>query len=617
MRRVFLIGLVVVIVISAMTAWVAVPVVGHLKAAQDAVSDVDADLSEEQLAAARRDLQAAGDRLDSVPAKILGVVPLLGSNLGAVRSVTENLIPVVDTARRLSRSLRALRKGGFIERGRVRVDDLQALHAPIADAAAALRRLENEARGSMTGAILPPLWNELGEIAEQARDIRGSLDDAVVLLRRSPALLGVGTPRRYLMLLLNNAELRGAGGILAGIGTLRFDNGKLSLEEMYSVHDLDVEPRITVPAPPTYERRYGQFEANTTLWLNATYSPDVPDVATVAARLFERVTGTKTSGAVLLDPRGLAALLDDDTVLELENFGEVRGDELPQAIYSDAYQRFTDQVARREAILGLGVAAFESFLDEGLPDGGTEALADAVAGGHLGIVSFEPVEDQALRGVGASHDLPAVSEDVVMVSVQNFGGGGGEGSKLDYWAKRATTHACQVDDENLSCATTVRLENGTPEGLTTYVAGTPYGLLRSYVEIFVPKDAILDEVRVDGRPADFRPDPHEDMLSLGVYVEVPRGRSVEISAVYRAPIDGGYHLVATPQALAHDARLSLALEIPDGWAVSGPGERGEDGVLRLTGAFDRPVEIEIAPEERKGLTALWHRLARFWNEPLF
>ena len=616
MKRAFLIILVILVSIGGLTAWVVVPVAARLRDVQEVIAESDTDLQGRQLAGARADLGAARDRLQSLPAKVLRFVPLVGANLDAVGSVTEALIPVVDTAAKLERTSRGFREGGFLAGGRFRTEELSALSGPLADEVVALQQLEIAARDSMTGAVLPPVWDRLATIADRAAELRRRLDDAATLVRRAPRLLGVGEPRRYLVMLVNNAELRGAGGILAGIGTLRFVDGRLELEKMYSVHDLDVEPRITVPAPRTYARRFAQFEANTTLFLNTTYSPDVPDVATVAARLFERVTGKRTTGALILDPRGLAALLDEDAQLQLENLGDVSAGDVPRVVYSDAYDAFTDQIQRREAILDLGVAAFARFVEDGIPENGIEAIGDAVAGRHLGFVSFDPVEGKALAGVGAAHDLPTVTGDTLLVTAQNFGYQD-EGTKLDYWVDRTTLHSCELEPEVATCATTVRLENKAPKGLTTFVAGKPYGLLRSYIEIYVPRSAQLDEVRVDGGAADFRPDPHDDMLSLGVYVEIPRTESVEVSAFYRLPLgDRGYHLVATPQPLARDAELSISVGIPDGWSATGPGTV-RDGVVRVSGAFDSPVEITVGPGDRAGLSAVWERLSSFWNEPVF
>ena len=603
--------------IALLTAYVAVPVAGNLRRVEETIDEAGGELGGKELAEARAELQAANDRLDSLSAKILRIVPVVGGNLASTEAVTEALSPVIDTAAELEERARTFKKGGLISGGQIRIDELTSLAGPLADEVVALEQLEIAAADAMNGTTLPSLWERLSDLRDKARELRSTLENVVTLVRRAPKLLGAGSSRRYLVMLVNNAELRGAGGILAGIGTLSFRNGKLSLEKLSSVHDLDVEPRITVPAPPLYERRYGQYQANTTLWLNATFSPDLPDVATVAARLFQKTTGIETSGAIAIDPRGLAALLDDEAKLKLDRLGTVEGEDLPRVIYSEAYDAFTDQEARREAILQLGVAAFESVITDGLPEDGVAEIGEAVAEGHIGFVSFDRVEGQALDAVGASHDLPPVRDDVLMVSVQNFGGGGGEGSKLDYWAKRSVGHSCDLTTDEPSCATTVRIANTAPKGLTTYVAGKPYALLRNYVEVFVPADATLEEVRVDGRTADFRPEPTGDMLSVGVYVEVPRTETTTISVVYSLDdIGEGYELVAIPQPLARDARVKLAIGLPKDWSVSGPGSFS-DGRVKLDTEFESRLELSARPAERRGLSALWQKLVEFWNEPLF
>lgn len=615
-KRVLLGAGALILLVIGLTAYVAIPVASHLKAARDALSG--GELGRKELERARRQVLAAQDRLDSLPAKVLRVVPLVGGNLGAVEDVTAALEPVVAAARELESRARVFRRGGFVQDGRIRIPELQELADPLRGEVVAMRRLETAAASNMNGTLAPPLWDALSELRDRAGDLYERLDAASVLLQRAPALLGTGTPRRYLLMLVNNAELRGAGGVLAGVGSIRFDNGKMTLERLYSVHDLQTDPPIEVPAPRTYERRFGRFQANTTLWLNTTYSPDVPDVALVASRLFEKGTGVKTSGALLLDPRGLAALLDPDAELTLPGVGEIAARDLPRAIYSDVYEAFDDQVARRDAILQLGAQAFETLIDNGLPDDGVQAIGDAVGGGHLTFVSFDKAEADALQRVGAAHDLPPVVNDTLLVTVQNFGGGGGQGTKLDYWVDRKTEHSCEIPESGPAlCATSVSLTNNAPKGLTRYVAGNPYGLLRSYVEVYIPGNANIEEVRVNGRASQFRPDPHDDRLSVGVYVEIPRGQDKEISVVYRLPgTEDGYQLRAIPQPLARDSDLRISVSVPDGWTTTGPGTL-TDGVARFRGPFDSEIEIDAAPGGRKGLSALWDALKSFWNDPLF
>jgi hypothetical protein len=77
-----------------------------------------------------------------------------------------------------------------------------------------------------------------------------------------------------------------------------------------------------------------------------------------------------------------------------------------------------------------------------------------------------------------------------------------------------------------------------------------------------------------------------------------------------------YTLEVSPQPLARDATVRVVIFAPDGWVVETP-----DGISRsaveFKGTLDGTLRFSAAPEERPGLTGLWDRMVRFWNDPVF
>jgi hypothetical protein len=421
-------------------------------------------------------------------------------------------------------------------------------------------------------------------------------------------------------MLINNAELRGAGGALTGIGTLTLDDGRLALGSFDPRELLVRKPYRPVPAPADYERRYGQYHANTTLWINATYSPDVPDDALVASRLYERVEGVSTDGAFVADPRGLAALLPSDARIDVPGTDvELTRDDLADFVYSGAHETFETNIERKDAILAVGRQAFQEIIGGGSSDkAATDAAGAAFGAGHLRFISFDEDEQAVLDELDVSGDLEPEDGDTLRVVAQNWGGGEpGLGSKLDYWIDRVVRHQCHVRlDASALCVNDVTLRNGTPTGLTRYVAGHPYGMLRNNVETYLPGDAEVQLVQVDGEDTDYEPDEDEGHTIVEVYVRVPRGEERTISVQYALPPRaGGYSFVAHPQPLARDALLEVALELPSDWTIRGPGE-GRDGVWRYSGDFVGEVELFASPDQRTGIPGLWDSLSDFWSDPL-
>jgi hypothetical protein len=609
-----------VVLAGALTAIVAIPAAKDLEAARSVLEGDADDLTRADVASASERLRAVEDRLAGPAARVLGFVPVVGSSLAAMRAVAESAQPVLSSGLELKEQLDALRDEGLLAGGRIRVAALQALESPLRDEVTAIRRLQSRAHAHRNGWVAPPVWDALDEIARRSSELAHDAAGATSLLDGLGGLLGTDGPRTYLVMLVNNAELRGAGGALTGVGTLTVEDGRLSLGSFDPRELLVRKPYRPVPAPPEYERRYGAYLANTTLWVNATYSPDVPDDALVAARLYERVEGIPTDGAFLADPRGLAALLPADARVPVTGTDlELTPRDLPGFVYSDAHEVFDSNTERKDAILAVGQRTFEEIIAGGSSDrAATDAAGAAFAAGHLRFVSFDDGEQEILDELGVSGDLAPPDGDVVRVAVQNWGGGRpGLGSKLDYWVDRIVRHQCHVKlDGSALCANEVTLKNATPAGLTRYVAGYPYGMLRSNVETYLPQGADVQLVQVEGADAEHETEEDEGHVVVEVFVRVPRDEDRTITVQYALPArPGGYSLSAHPQPLARDALLKIALELPGDWTVRGPGEE-RDGVWRFSGDFIREVELHASPDQRTGIPGLWDSLTDFWSEPL-
>jgi hypothetical protein len=605
-----------VVVVGGLGAYVGIPVYSDLNEARRLLNENPQDVSAADIESARARIESARRRLGGSAADVLKAVPLVGANVDAVDAAAADLLPVTATAVTLRDRLDVVESDGLLAGGAVRLDVLASFEEPLTDQADALGHLAATIERHRTGALAPPLWTALDRLAVRAGELHDSASKAHMLVDISDGLLGGGGERTYLIALINNSELRGAGGVLSGLGTITARNGTLHLNDLFDHHEFAVDPLREVDAPPAYVRRYGEFKANTTLMLNATFSPDIPDVAVVAAGIYEAVKRTRVDGALVIDPRGLAALMPRGEEFEVEGTNvTVDKDSLARFVYSDAYEVFDDQAQRRATLIDVGRRVFEATLREGLGD--RSSLSDAaaaLAGGHIRFVSFDPLEQDALRAAGATGDLTPPESDAMLVAVQNFGTTTAGGTKLDYWARRHESHRCDLTDNGASCMTAVEISNMAPDGLSTYVAGRPYGQMRDYVEIFVPGSARLLSVEADGDPVQYRLEPETGHKVISVFAEIESGVSRTIAVRYEllgVSEETGYKLVATPQPLARDARIDIDIHAPKDWVVRGPGSDGI-GEYEHRGSFRNVVRVEAAPDERTGLPALWE-VIEFWD----
>ncbi|MEO8324095.1 MAG: DUF4012 domain-containing protein [Actinomycetota bacterium] len=616
MRRKALLALALVCALLVLCGiYTAVTVGRHLLAARSALSGSIGSLDTPVIAAAEKDLRAASDAFNDGPVQVLRLVPVIRQNLDALEAAATASVRVVEQAGQLRSGLDRIEEEGLIQEGAVRLDLLQSLRDPLTYESQNFLALKRSVDEHLSGWLLPGLWSELDSLAERSQTLSAATDRAAAVLGQVSPLLGYEGRRTYLVMIINNAELRGAGGIPSALGTLSVDRGRLHLGRFYYYRKLADPPHKRVPAPADFERRFARYKANTTLWVNTTLDPDVPDTAIVASRLFKLSTGIATDGVLVADPRGIAALLSPDAEVPISDDRSLAASEIPEFSYATSYEELGGaSSARRDASLQLGRSAFELLINEEGSASGLDSVGEALAAGHLRFVSLHAAEAGPLEAAGASGALEPPESDLVMATVQNLGAG-----KLDFHAIRAIEHSCDVTNEAYAeCVTKMTLRNDAPSGLPRYVApNDPYGIMKSFAEIYVPGAAEVRGVFRGDVPIDYSQGKQDGLVALGVRMEIERGEEDTLSVGYRLPLgDEPYGLQVLPQPLARDAEITVSLEVRDDQTVRGPGEV-EDGIFTYAGRLTGEQSFRVQPDARSGLSKLWQKVVRFWTEPLF
>ncbi len=119
-----------------------------------------------------------------------------------------------------------------------------------------------------------------------------------------PALLGLGRPAPYLLLMQNSGEIRATGGFLTAYGYLTMKNGVPGHLSAYNIYQLDPEfgpdAASYQPPEPIELRMYLPWPA---LHLrDSNVSPDVPTFAHTFYRFYDSIPHTPpVDGIVLLD----------------------------------------------------------------------------------------------------------------------------------------------------------------------------------------------------------------------------------------------------------------------------------------------------------------------------
>jgi hypothetical protein len=609
-----LLGIVVAVLVAA--AFVGIRVRNELIAARSLLSESPASLTTSSIRRADEQLAAALAELNSPPAKLLRFIPLARQNVIALDAVARATRPVLDSAAAIDRVARDIESRGLMDEGKVDLALIHRLEDPLSEELNRLSDLEQAAREHQSGWLVPALWDEIDGLLLTARDLHSDAANAQGLVRVAGPMLGSEGTRTYLIVLMNNAELRGAGGIPSGVGTLTMSDGRLTLGHFDYAPDLrGPRPYTRVKAPSDFRRRYGRFWADRTFWVNTTMSSDVPDVAKVAERLYAVIPGRKTDGVLLADPHGVSALMRSEASIDLPGSkASLTPAELPDYAYSTVYEQEEAGVVddRHDALLNLGELAFRQILSGGF--GSREqmtSMSDAFAAGHLRFVSFHAAEQKMLDAAGATGNIRPPEGDSLFVTAYNTGA-----DKLDYWARRSVAHHCVLSEKGTArCSTSVTLRNVAPEGLPRLVSGRPYGVLSNFLEVYIPERADISFVERDGQGAEYFKDHQDGHAAIGFNVRLEPGDETRVEVGYELGFDDAYTLEVMPQPLTHSARLDLVIELPGGWEAQGPAGSVENR-LAYSGTLTRSLSIHAGPASKAGLSALWDGVVHFWNEPL-
>ena len=224
--------------------------------------------------------------------------------------------------------------------GRVSLSAIRGLQVPLASAASAVSSLVDTLQQKRSRWLIPTIWDGISSSLEKAKELETTTTSGNAAAQLAPQLLGASGARRYLVLLVNNVEVRPSGGIVSGIGLVTVTHGRFRLGAFHYYTDLAQKPYQRVSAPADFERRYHRFNADTTRRVNVTLSPDSEEVATVAGRLYQATVGKAIDGAIIIDPRGVAALLPPSTQVRVPGtHTDLTPEGLPRDVYSNAYRQ--------------------------------------------------------------------------------------------------------------------------------------------------------------------------------------------------------------------------------------------------------------------------------------
>lgn len=467
-------------------------------------------------------------------------LPGIGRDVRAVRAMTTSLAEILDAAQPLEHALprldpRAQQAAG----GRIDVDAV----ARGAAALPGLARAVDAAQARMELIDPLPLRSSIEDgvrtLQSTLTQVQGPLNDAAEVMGAVPAMLGANGPRTYVVLLEQNAEARGTGGLVGSYAVVRTDQGRLALLQAQSRGTLDGRPIPTEALPAELQALWGK---DLTEWAGLNLSPHFPWTGQLVAAGWQAQNRTpKADYVVGMDEYVVAALLAGTGPVTVDGL-TLTTDNAAAVLSRDIYARFADparidQVTANlvRAVFGRISAGQFSFAQI------VTAMTDPVKQRRLTLWAADPAVQSKLAPLPLGGALPDTPGPFAMAVVNNGGG-----NKLDAYLKVDTKYDPGTCDQNVRLGhITVTLTNTAPaKGLPDYVTvrsdliesrrpNKVVGSNRVLLDVYGPVGSSSPLVNLDGEgvPTSGGLDRNHPVWRVVVPIDPGQTRTVDVLVV--------------------------------------------------------------------------------------
>lgn len=427
--------------------------------------------------------------------------PFIGPSLHAIR---ESTVAVDELAQGVLPALidvdpALLRPAG----GAFDVAALSALAGPVSQAADS-GELAADALSGIDLANTPGmLRGPLSQLTGAVGALQPALSRANDLMPHLPSIMGEDGAKNYLLLVQNNAEARGTGGIPASIVQLRFDGGKMDIVQQATSRSF-TNKRET-PIVPLDDEVVKLFDDKVGRWSqDMTSTPDFALSAKLAEAYWAESFGTPVDGVMSIDPVALSYVLGATGPVKLQTGDELTKANAVQTLLSDVYARYPKNADQDEFFAAAAVEIFDAVSSGDFkPVAFAQAIVQAVDENRVYFYPFDAATRDAFSGSRLLGPLPTDGPGTgttLGVFVNDL-----TQSKLNFY----TSMAAEVQVDRCSSTpsfTTVitfanTLDQATADGLVPYVdTASRYdkGTTGTDVQFYGPNGARFVNAALDG-----------------------------------------------------------------------------------------------------------------------
>lgn len=342
------------------------------------------------------------------------------------------------------------------------------------------------------------------------------VNNAKPLLEAAPYMMGKDSPRKYLVIFENDAELRPTGGFMTGYAIIQVSKGKISTLESNDIYTLDEKfpKRITAPQPIL------KYMPNVPYWYlrDQNLSPDFKVSMDTFYPNYLLTKSQSVDGIIAVDTNVLVDLMKITGPIGVPGYGnfspatDARCD-CPNVFYQlqvlvgseepVIWDSITGKIIKAPANYGnrkgfLGPVMY-SILANVMAQPKTKfpdmfnALISSIDGKHVQFYFIDPKIQTAVESFNMAGRVTNTTEpeDYFMIVDTNF-----SGAKTNIWVKNKVDQQVAVaGDGTVTKTVTITYTNPEPGSVQIDSGRKLNGLFRDWVRVYVPKGSKLIEAK--------------------------------------------------------------------------------------------------------------------------
>ena len=321
------------------------------------------------------------------------------------------------------------------------------------------------------------------------------------------AFLGDGSDKLYLLAAQNSAEIRASGGFPGSMGTIRIEDGVLTIDDFKTVYDM-----ISVN-PPTEahitDTEYLLFSGSLDYARDACYIPDFERVGEIWALAYESKNDEHIDGVISLTPVIIQKVLAYTGAVTLSDGTELNGDNATQMLQKDLYYKYLSSNSSYKVsnaydyVDSLFAETAKIVMGKLVDDFDINRIADYskifTDGGKDRTILMWMEDETAESYVKAAGCSGALNDDSSNPEAGVFFSGA-NGSKLGWFVSLDTQIGDDVtinDDGSRTYDVTVTVSNDITRDdmyrAGNYIIGNYNGQVESYLHLFAPAGGTISD----------------------------------------------------------------------------------------------------------------------------